>query len=276
MILSCPFCQSSRFVLVGNLPSLISPEPVKYHRCCSCGSVIQRPLPDPLALSRYYESYLDIKADMNPGYLDEASWQAHRSERDKTLSEIGFPRERIARMRNTELGCANGLFLRYLVEKGSSSTVGLDISKTLLSKITLPSVRLVAGGLEKLSDASVDNLFLFNVAEHVPDIETLFAEVRRVTASGAHLVVEVPLGCLVSRLHGPRWRFLMSDEHLNIPSVRGLTQLCARNGFTLAGVTRFGSGFTTGTLPLGLKRFLDFLAKKTHHGERGAFLFVRD
>lgn len=209
---------------------------------------------------------------MNPGYLDNAQREALARERDLTFSEIGFPLERIVSGDNVELGCANGHFLSWLLSKGSASTVGLDISADLLSGIDLPNVSLMRGGLERCADNSVDNLFMFNVLEHVPDIPDLFGHMRRILKKNALVVIEVPVSGLVAVFHGRKWRFLMGDEHLNIPSVKGLRLVCERYGFRIMGSTRFGSGFTKGSLPNGLKRSFDYLAKRASFGDRGCFL----
>lgn len=214
---------------------------------------------------------------MNPGYLDEASYAALARERDLTLSEIGFPEGRIARGRNVELGCANGLFVRYLAERGSGSIVGLDVSESLLSLArALPGVgeaRFVRGSLSALPDDSCDTLFMFNVLEHSPDVSGLVADASRVLSRGGLAVIETPVSGVVSRAFGRRWRHLMPIEHLAIPSARALFALCAGNGLRPLGSTRFGSGLSAGSAPRALKRSLDALAKKFAFGDRMCALF---
>src|SRR5688572_5420637 len=106
---------------------------------------MQWPLPDNDKILAYYATYFSIKHAMNPGYLDDSQYEGLRRERDMTLREIGFPKERIATGRNIELGCANGHFLRYLVEYGSMSTTGIDISRELLDAVKTPGTTLIQG-----------------------------------------------------------------------------------------------------------------------------------
>lgn len=244
----------------------------QYFRCVRCSSLIQFPVPSPEQLQAYYETYIGHKTVMNPGYLDNAQREVLARERDLTFSEIGFPLERIASGTNVELGCANGHFLSWLLSKGSMSTLGLDISADLLSRIDLPNVNLKQGGLEQCADNSVDNLFMFNVLEHVPGIPELFTHMRRILRNNALVVIEVPVSGFVALSHGKKWRFLMGDEHLHIPSVKGLRMLCELYGLSIMGSTRFGSGFTMGSLPKGVKRAFDSVAKRASFGDRGCFL----
>ncbi len=248
---------------------------MRYFRCTQCSSLLQRPLPEPGLLERYYESYLDIKAVMNPGYLEGDTFAALCRERDLTFKEIGFDRQRIPSSRNVELGCANGLFLKYLKDSGSAQTVGIDISAALLAAIRLQDVTLIKGSLDDLADGAADHLFMFNVLEHLPDVRSACVSAARVLAPGGYAVIEVPLAGLLSCWHGRRWRFLMGDEHLNIPSKRALVGLCREQGLRLRGLTRFGSGYTSGTLSAPLKRIADSLAKRWGIGDRGCFLFQK-
>lgn len=251
-----------------------------YRRCRGCGSVLQDPLPSPDEIEEYYESYLRTKAAMNPGYLDEASYAALARERTMTLAEIGYSLSRVAGGLNVELGCANGLFVRFLAEAGSVSTVGLDVSETLLSRArALPGVggaRFVRGSLSALPDDSCDTLFMFNVIEHSPDASGLVADAARVLSRGGFAVIETPVSGIVSRAFGPRWRHLMPTEHLAIPSARALLALCARNGLRPLGSTRFGSGLTAGSSPRPVKALLDRLAKRLGFGDRMCALFERE
>ena len=141
----CPFCRSERLRPHAGVLSPLDSRSLLYFRCAQCASLLQRPLPESGRLERYYEAYIDIKAAMNPGYLEGSSFQSISRERDLTFTEIGFDTRRIASSRNVELGCANGLFLRYLKERGSAQTAGIDISSVLLAVIRVEGVQLLHG-----------------------------------------------------------------------------------------------------------------------------------
>lgn len=273
--MKCEFCFSKRLKLKYTVKSEITTKFVEYYRCSDCGSVSQYPYPDPEVIRKYYESYIDIKKLMNPGYLDDKQYISLKCERDKTFSEINFPLSSIRDRRNVELGCANGHFLKYLIENGSYDTVGIDISDALLSSVKLNSVRLINGSLKNIADGEVDNLFMFNVIEHIDDLGTTFENILRITHEESNIIIETPITGFISGLHGSKWRFLMPDEHLNIPSMRGFSKLFSSYNLKIAGFTRFGSGFTSGSIPKILKTNFDLLVKKFMIGDRGSFLLKR-
>lgn len=272
---TCNFCLSDTYDRQYIIDASVLNKTVYYHRCGTCGSILQAPLPDEEELSSYYENYRVIKAELNPGYLDETAFQTLASERDKTLAEIGFQKENLKNAVNVELGCANGLFLRYLAENGSVSTIGIDRSQHMLDSIKAKNIRLIKGSLKDIEAGSADNIFLFNVLEHIPDTGRAMRDLVRAAKNTSKIIIEVPLSGYIQNRFGSKWRFLMADEHLNIPSLEGLKILLSRYGLRIIGSTRFGSGFTSGMIGGSLKRTLDFLAKKMRFGDRGSFLIER-
>ena len=68
----------------------------------------------------------------------------------------------------------------------------------------------------------------------------------------------------------------MPYEHLHIPSLKGLKIFLKNNKFKIIGKTRFGSGFTTGTISFFLKLYADFFVKKLSFGDRGCFLIIKE
>ncbi len=246
---------------------------VNYYTCAECGSIHQYPLPEQKALNEYYENYTKIKKKMNPGYLEGNGIETLFRERDKTFREIGFDINQIRDKMNVELGCANGMFLKYLERHDAKKIIGIDISKSLLGSIEIKNARLYAGDLSKIEENSIDILYLFNILEHIPDQKKLLELILTRLKVKSYLIVEVPLSGFVSCLFNDKWRFLMPDEHLHIPSKKALVSYFCQHGFSLHGFTRFGSGFTSGKINKFLKTMLDFSAKFFRVGDRGVFLF---
>lgn len=276
MDINCDFCGSESF---NKRPlkvySQISKKRVSYYRCKECASLHQFPLPDHKTITEYYESYKEIKSEMNPGYLEQSQLAPFFKERDMTLAEIGFDTVAIKGHSNVEVGCANGHFLRYLKSKEGREVTGIDISQSLLDTIVIDDVTLIAGDLSLVEADSIGNLFLFNVLEHFRELHKEMALVESRLKKEGNLIIEVPLAGLVSTFFSAKWRFLMPDEHLHIPSIKGFKRLLSAYGFKIIGATRFGSGFTTGMINNRVKRGLDTLAKQRSFGDRGAFLCKR-
>ncbi|HPO49173.1 MAG TPA: class I SAM-dependent methyltransferase [Spirochaetota bacterium] len=271
----CPFCQSDKILKKLRVYSEI----LKKERVCSvckkCGSINQDTTPSESEIKEYYEAYEEIKGEMNPGYLSDDQLISFFRERDKTLKEIGFPISSIIQGANVELGCANGQFLRYLKNKNANNIVGIDISKKLIESVNLEGVKLINGDFTKIDDNAVDNLFMFNVLEHIPLINDTIAQILRITKDNSNIIIEVPIAGFISGFFNEKWRFLMPDEHLHIPSVKGLKALLSRYDLFILGFTRFGSGYTAGSINPKFKEIFDLLAKKTKIGDRGAFLIKK-
>ncbi len=271
-MIKCQFCGSDSSKKTMTVKSQISKSEISYSVCSKCKSIIQNNFPDPQTLHDYYENYNKIKEIMNPGYLSNENLKPFFDERYKTLSEIGFNIENVKNAVNIELGCANGHFLQFLNANGSSKTIGIDVSQSLLDRINFDNVTTIKGSLSDIEDSYADNLYLFNVLEHVADLDKLFYHINRVTSPSANIIIEVPLSGIVSKFFGGEWRFLMPDEHLNIPSTKGLLKISDKYNLKIYGSTRFGSGFTSGMINKRFKLFLDKSAKLFRYGDRGAFL----
>lgn len=273
----CPYCHGDfKFKKKYKVVSKITGKRVNYYPCRKCGSFVQYPYPDPATIKNYYESYYEIKQKINNGYLKKDRYDSLKKERDQTFEELGFSKEQIASGVNLEFGCANGLFLRYLKENGSQTTIGIDISDQLLSSIDLSDVLLLNQPLSEVKSDFVDHFYLFHVLEHLRDPEEFLGHLVRVCRKEANILLEVPICGWVSFFFGKHWRFLIPDEHLNIPSMRGLRCLLERHGLAVVKMTRFGSGLTSGEAPAWIKKRLDFFIKKVRVGDRAAFLIAKN
>lgn len=272
--MKCTFCNHNSFHKTITVFSSIRKKNVEYTSCKKCNSIHQVSLPNLTEIKEYYESYSDIKKQMNPGYLMTSQKKSFFNERDKTLWEIGFNKQLLKNTVNVELGCANGFFLEYLKKNGAKNIIGIDISESLIKSITIPGVKTFAGSLSALNEKSIDNLFLFNILEHIADIENIMTIIKTRLKNNGKLLLEVPLAGFISQSFKNKWRFLMPDEHLHIPSLKGLRLLLQKYSFTIIGTTRFGSGFTTGMTHPIIKKTLDMTAKKLSYGDRGTFLIT--
>ncbi len=267
----CKFCGSDKNRKVLRVKSKIDSNIYSYYICRKCGSIYQYPIPTSSEIESYYNNYYEIKQKMNPGYLTRGHREQFFKEREQTLKDISFPFERLQVKNSVELGSANGEFLYYLKERGAKDITGLDISKTLIESINIDGVKLQHGDLSVIENGSVDNLYLFHVLEHT-GIDEVLNNIVRVIRDDSVIIIEVPLAGLVSGFFSERWRFLMPNEHLNIPTLKGIKILFKKYNLKIIKMRRFGSGFTSGMIAPTFKRLFDFLAKKFSLGDRAAFL----
>ena len=272
--MKCNFCLNSKYSKKITKYSALQKRDIEYLICDKCLSINQSPLPTDKLINEYYNSYIDIKKEMNPGYLEENNINNLFIERDKTFKEIGFQKKWFNNKTNVEYGCANGHFLLYLKKNGASNIIGIDISKTLIKSIKIDNVTLINGDLSALNNRSIDNLFMFNVLEHFQDVRRVFDTAARKLKNDAKIVIEVPISGIISKAFSENWRFLMPDEHLHIPSIKGLKKLLNDYNFKIIGKTRFGSGFTKGAINNNIKNILDKSAKSFKFGDRACFLIT--
>ncbi|HOV15687.1 MAG TPA: class I SAM-dependent methyltransferase, partial [Spirochaetota bacterium] len=169
--MSCPFCKNNKISKNLRVFSKVLNKVVYYSLCKRCNSINQEDIPSIEEIKKYYESYIEIKKEMNPGYLTDNALKPFFDERDKTLNEIGFDINSVKNTTNLELGCANGHFLKYLKKKGALDVTGIDISQQLIDTINIEGVKLLVGDFSLIKDNTIDNLFMFNVLEHIDDIE---------------------------------------------------------------------------------------------------------
>jgi hypothetical protein len=83
--------------------------------------------------------------------------------------------------------------------------------------------------------------------EHEPDPLSVLLEARRISRSGAHLVVEVPyMGGLPSRVFGSCWSQLDVPRHLAFYTPETLEKMLKRAGYRLVHTKPFGAPFSIG------------------------------
>ncbi len=109
-------------------------------------------------------------------------------------------------MRVLEVGCGLGYFTRELLRWNPASMTSVDISPSLVAKLseTSPSAEcLVADALDlsaALGDRQFDIILSSEVIEHTPDPGRAFAQMAMHLAPGGRLVLSVP---------NRRWKWLL-------------------------------------------------------------------
>jgi SAM-dependent methyltransferase len=104
-----------------------------------------------------------------------------------------------------DIGCAYGLFLK--VASDHFNCIGMDVDFDVLSEAAKRITRasLVCSALPRIPFKSIDNITLFDVVEHVEDLEAAFGELHGALRQGGIMLVVVPvydgpLGWLVKKL----------------------------------------------------------------------------
>ncbi|NLZ42600.1 MAG: class I SAM-dependent methyltransferase [Comamonadaceae bacterium] len=96
-------------------------------------------------------------------------------------------------MQVLDVGCGTGLLTREALALvgPAGEVVGVDPSPGMMGKARLQGARLLVGRAEAipLPDASVDFLCMGYALRHIDDVDTTFAEFRRVLRPGGRLLV---------------------------------------------------------------------------------------
>lgn len=111
-----------------------------------------------------------------------------------------------------------------------------------------------------------------DVLEHTLSPELIIAQSKMSLKPDGYIIISTPVSGFISSIFGSKWRFLLENEHLNIPSIKGINSILKLYNYKIEGITRFGSGFTYGTCNSVIKKFFDFLAKFFKIGDRAVLL----
>lgn len=162
-----------------------------------------------------------------------------------------------------DVGCGAGLLLERLVTLHAARYVGVDAAPSHPASGWTYRSADVTQGLPA-ADGEFDLVLAGEVIEHVPDPDSLLAEIRRVLAPGGTLVISTPnLVCWANRVLVPlgvqplftetssqvalgrRLRALGQGNevqgHLKVFTSRSLAEILHREGFVVQ--SRFGTPF---------------------------------
>lgn len=131
-----------------------------------------------------------------------------------------------------DVGCATGAFLDFARQRGWT-VAGVEVAEFARAEAERRLDSLVVSDLADLPDGvRYDVVTLHHVLEHVHDPATFLRESVRPRV-GQRLLVEVPnFASLARRAHGPRWRDLRPDQHVQHFTRRSLSAVAVEAGFT--------------------------------------------
>lgn len=256
---SCHICGGSEFI------SSVEKNNFKYVLCSYCGVTRQFPYPTKEELKAFYSQYHIHKQKENPFYLSDASWESVKNEKDLTFKDLKFSFDSFKGKKILDVGCATGLFVRYVNSKGADG-YGIDIQPDLI-RIALE--RNLKCNLKDLFDISekFDIINMSHIIEHLDYPVKYITHVHSILNENGFLIIETPCTGLISDTFLSDWRFYMPIEHIHLFSQDSLLNMLMRNGFSIQRLVRYGSGNTSGTINPVSKRVADTIAKKLGIGD---------
>ncbi len=219
--IACPVCDGTRFV------ALFEKQGEPFVRCEDCGLVLINPRPRFQAVSATYNEHY------SQGYINKAAKKLARCRRwvNRLTPRVG------AGGRWLDIGCSAGFVLAAAEEAGFEAFgVELEPAAVAFGQQELGLANIVCGTFDAQAypDQFFDVISLYDVIEHVPDLQRTVAKLARVVKPGGLIEIRTPD---LAHWRTPRdlaqWKEIKPSEHLYYFSAATLTRLFARHGLRL-------------------------------------------
>ncbi len=221
-------------------------------RCSQCDLVYLNPRPTEAEIARFYPpEYLPHRG---PEAWGRWSSLVERAQARTDRKRVGLLRKHRRIDENTRIldfGCGRPTFLRKLHRSTGAHAVGMDLGARgwASEPESWGGLHLLEGGLpdgearlRELSGTGFEIITLWHALEHDYHPSETLRSLRRVAASGALLVVEVPdLSSLGARLHGPDWAGLHTPRHTTMYTRDTLREMLVRSGWSPTVQLRYGT-----------------------------------
>ena len=131
-----------------------------------------------------------------------------------------------------DIGCGPGYLLAGLARRGLEC-IGTEISDHAAARARqLPGVRIEVGELTDLCfpTGHFDLIVLWQVLEHLADVNRTFQEVRRIVRSGGLVVISTPnVTSVQAAIAREKWLHLDPPRHTVLLTAAALERLCAQH-----------------------------------------------
>ena len=213
----CPACGSGDSRTVGEAGEF------SMQSCHSCGTVFTARLPTAAESTNYALYYHDANLEVPPFVRRRLAQLVSAFDADRRLN------------RWLDVGCGAGTLMEAARGRGWEVT-GTEVAERAAAAMRDKGFDVRSGELEQLDlpEASFDVVSSMEVVEHVPDVNALLGESRRLLRPGGALYLTTPHGRGISaRLLGMGWSVVDPPEHLQLLSTPGLRAALAHSGLAV-------------------------------------------
>ena len=260
---NCPLCNCNDLKKVYNRKWVRS----SFVKCKHCSLIFQNPQEDQGKTSeRYGQEYFDYekKNETNFFHLIEL-----------TLNDFNIFSLIPEKSDILEIGCATGLFLKFMKEKGYNP-VGVEIcGDSAEYGIKNHGVNILNCRLEEaVFDRQFDFIHFSHLIEHLNDPFSFLKIVYGLLKPGGYAVVTTPNSSgIFADIFYEDWRCIV-DDHLFLFNKSNLKRCVNDAGFDICDIRTWG-GIPAGKYIKLLKRFSDRFVKLTGTGDVVSFLITR-
>ncbi|MGA7872484.1 MAG: class I SAM-dependent methyltransferase [Candidatus Binatus sp.] len=205
-------------------------------RCQSCRSGFVWPRPDDSELAALYASpAYGSPTRKDADSIDAAYYPTSWGDAETIINRC----VRLAKGWSVlDVGAGNGTFSHVAAKRGFrvSAIEPNENAHAVFTEVNgfSPQKRFFDRTFAQRVCCSYDVALLSQVLEHLPHPLDTVRNLHTVLRPGGIAAIAVPhFGSLVSRLQGTNDMFVSPPEHLNFFSQRGLTELFAKNGFSV-------------------------------------------
>ncbi|MFW6352023.1 MAG: class I SAM-dependent methyltransferase [Bacteroidota bacterium] len=224
----CPLCGSSqykkRFVVDG----------LDIVECLNCEMVYVSPrVCNEQIVDIYKDRY--FQRDSKIGYQNYVSTaELRRKTFRKWYSQVEPCLPSQKGRRALDIGCAAGYFLEVL-EKNGWQAEGIELDSIMFQQLKKSRFSVYNVPVEQfVPDHKYHLITLFDVLEHLPDLDNDFRKFREMLVPEGTLVLVTPnLHSFQSRILGRRWYLLKPLEHITYFSPKTLKKMASKHGFTV-------------------------------------------
>lgn len=220
--IDCPVCAghsfSHRFTKQGE----------DFVLCDGCGLLLINPRPEMVAVEQTYDS------DYSDHYIRKA---------DKKLKRC---KKWVARVKNRfqstgrwlDVGCSAG-FVVAAAEQAGYEAFGVEVEPAAVSYasdvLNLSNVSVGTLEAQHYPENYFDVVSMYDVIEHVPDLNSVVAELCRIVKPDGVIEIRTPdLGHWKTPKDLSQWKEVKPSEHLYYFNARTLTQLFQNHGLKLS------------------------------------------
>ena len=220
--IDCPVCAGHSFSL------RFTKQGEDFVLCDGCGLLLINPQPEMVAVEQTYDS------DYSDHYIRKA---------DKKLKRC---KKWVARVKNRfqsagrwlDVGCSAG-FVVAAAEQAGFEAFGVEVEPAAVSYASdvLNLSNVSVGTLEEqhYPENYFDVVSMYDVIEHVPDLNSVVAELRRIVKPDGVIEIRTPdLGHWKTPKDLSQWKEVKPSEHLYYFNARTLTQLFQNHGLKLS------------------------------------------